>query len=658
MPRILISILIIIFLIILLSLFFLSTNTKIAMNFKNDTTISREEYQSHSLKSLKSNQWYSTLFSENKEQPIYAFPLAYKITNKGLGFSYPNVIRTQNTIFGSYSEDFTVGYKNFFSNISVVEIGDWSIRIVTKNNNESLDFTITHGIPFTAIQAKGKNLIFSFKEKVEIYENNKKQIGGSAAGDSYVFITNGNVYAVFLETPSEIFVKDKEIIIVDPVNLQVALLDTRNNYKKFKEASRVKIIGTNVEYRIKGNEIFTDYRIVSENGIPLITLLPHQYNYLETDLPFIGSYETLRGSLKLVRINTFTTRLKVSNLPDTFESIENMPEINKQISIDINDFIKEKVPTSKDYFLGIWFGKASSLILLADSQDLDDDRDKLIDYITPFFIRSLNYFNYDSSKSSLIATNPEFGNDRLNDHHFHYGYFIRMAAVLSKYDRSLIPKINSKIDQMVDDIANTDRTSDLYPYIRNFDTYEGHSWADGYGDTPDGNNQESSSEALNAWYAVYLWGKVTNNEKVSNVGSYLFATEKSSAYEYWWNNKRIYKKPYEHMIASIVWGGKVDYSTWFSGETNMKYGIQILPVTPASSYLRELTDFNDYVNDYIKSGGNIEKSWGELFTILESFYNPSKAIVNLSKVKNYYDATPKSLFMYMIYNNKKNNNKD
>ena len=60
---------------------------------------------------------------------------------------------------------------------------------------------------------------------------------------------------------------------------------------------------------------------------------------------------------------------------------------------------------------------------------------------------------------------------------------------------------------LVSDIATTTRGGTAFPFLRNFDPYEGHSWASGVGLGDAGNNQEPSSEAVNAWAGLILWGE-------------------------------------------------------------------------------------------------------------------------------------------------------
>ena len=68
------------------------------------------------------------------------------------------------------------------------------------------------------------------------------------------------------------------------------------------------------------------------------------------------------------------------------------------------------------------------------------------------------------------------------------------------------------VNLLIRDIASPDPDDPMFPSIRCFDLYAGHSWASGHAKFADGNNQESSSESMNAWYAMMLWGEVTGDE--------------------------------------------------------------------------------------------------------------------------------------------------
>jgi endoglucanase Acf2 len=158
---------------------------------------------------------------------------------------------------------------------------------------------------------------------------------------------------------------------------------------------------------------------------------------------------------------------------------------------------------------------------------------------------------------------------------------------LSRYDKEYLSDNSDFINLLVKDIANDDRDDRTFPYLRVFDAYEGHSWASGMGLFADGNNQESSSEAVNAWYALYLWSNVIGNERLKETALYLYSEESASALWYWIGIDR--GDPnfsnFRHTFVSLLWGGKVDAATWFSPRPEAKLAIQLLPISPGSSYL-------------------------------------------------------------------------
>src|SRR6202035_5411999 len=127
--------------------------------------------------------------------------------------------------------------------------------------------------------------------------------------------------------------------------------------------------------------------------------------------------------------------------------------------------------------------------------------------------------------------------------------------------------------------ANPDRADPQFPFLRNFDPYAGHSWASGYAKFADGNNQESSSEAMNAWYGLILWGEATGDTKLRDLGVWLYTTELAGVEEYWFDvTGENFPKAFTMPALGMVWGGKGAYATWFSGDAEAVQGINWLPI--------------------------------------------------------------------------------
>lgn len=625
------------------------STTPIRIKQKAQTIVS---FSGHDRTPFISNQWYSSVFNHFPSSPLYAMPIAYKVTPKGLGFSYPLIKKTKNTIFAPYTEDFSVGFARELKKPEITAIGDWTIGMKMKNNTNALSFTIGHGIPYTIFSISGENTKISITHNFSININGSPLKNSDIKTDAFILSTNDNYYYISFPAKTAIHIDTDAIVIPQTTKLFVGLLDKKENTALFKNIRASEITDSSISIKVDSDKITATYQVVTPQGtVALMGLYPHQYDNLTERTTVIGTYQTLRGEIKILRTNTFDNEIPLIVPSGTMSKLANdHPDISKQIKQDISDIITNKKPNSNDYFLGTWFGKVTNLLLLADVYNLDGEKKKLLQFVEPIFQKSLSGFVYDKQKTSIIAMKPEFGNEKLNDHHFHYGYYLRTAAVISNFDLSFLPKIKKQIDSLASDIANIDKTSTEYPFLRNFDIYESHSLADGEGATEDGNNQESTSEAINAWYGVYLWAKVINDTMLQKYALFLYNSEIIGAKYYWFDIKNIYTSPYAHAIATIVWGGKVDFATWFSDKTNMKYGIELLPFTPASGYLGKL-EFQKYADDFAANGGNQTESWGDLFVMWKSFYAPDQAIALKDKVTKQEDNTSRAMFLYMLYSN-------
>ena len=158
--------------------------------------------------------------------------------------------------------------------------------------------------------------------------------------------------------------------------------------------------------------------------------------------------------------------------------------------------------------------------------------------------------------------------------------------------------------------------------MRNFSPFEGHSWASGFEDPESGNNQESTSEAMNAWYGVILYGMASDNEKIKDLGIYLYTTELSAINSYWFDiDQDVLDSKYvkqgtnqiKNNMASLVWSGKYDYATWFSADPAMVQGIQLLPITAGSYYLATNKEYIKNSIETLKNKGN-SKSWNDIWS--------------------------------------------
>lgn len=140
-------------------------------------------------------------------------------------------------------------------------------------------------------------------------------------------------------------------------------------------------------------------------------------------------------------------------------------------------------------------------------------------------------FTYDPVNKGIIRQTPSFGSDESNDHHFHYGYFLYAAGVLAAQDLALAERWAPVMDLLAADIAMSPGSAE-FPQRRNYDVYASHAWASGTSPFADGNNQESSSEAVNAWAGLTLWAKTRGNAALQTQATWMHALEAQSARAY------------------------------------------------------------------------------------------------------------------------------
>jgi endo-1,3(4)-beta-glucanase len=170
-----------------------------------------------------------------------------------------------------------------------------------------------------------------------------------------------------------------------------------------------------------------------------------------------------------------------------------------------------------------------------------------------------------------------------------------MTSTLANY--SFSPK--DWIDALIRDYANPNEHDSHFPHQRHQDDYAGHSWASGLSAITDGQNEQSSSEAVNAYYALALYAKAMHDETLYSWGQFLTARELVSAQTYWQvrSDSSIYSAVFKenNWVVANLWANKVDANAYFNTCTEYRcgleysFGIEMLPLNAISL---ELLDKN------------------------------------------------------------------
>ena len=93
----------------------------------------------------------------------------------------------------------------------------------------------------------------------------------------------------------------------------------------------------------------------------------------------------------------------------------------------------------------------------------------------------------------------------------------RGGPARARTTRTLADELAPVMNLLAQDIAAA-LPSDELPQLRTFDPYAGHSWASGTSPFADGNNQESSSEAVTAWNGLGLWAQASDQDGARDAG--------------------------------------------------------------------------------------------------------------------------------------------
>lgn len=151
-------------------------------------------------------------------------------------------------------------------------------------------------------------------------------------------------------------------------------------------------------------------------------------------------------------------------------------------------------------------------------------------------IYTSGFFQYNPVYDTIYGFPSGYGSvQTLSDKHFHWGYFLKSAAVIGRHDPAWLQAYRPLFTQLSQDVANRNRSNKAYPFLRNFSPFYGHSWADGTANGGLGDNQESTSEAINFAAGLIELAQETGDQPSRDLGLLLYEQEIRGAEQYWFN---------------------------------------------------------------------------------------------------------------------------
>ncbi|CAI5940562.1 unnamed protein product [Closterium sp. NIES-65] len=260
----------------------------------------------------------------------------------------------------------------------------------------------------------------------------------------------------------------------------------------------------------------------------------------------------------------------------------------------------------------------------------------------------------------------EYGAGMYNDHHFHYGYFIYNAATFAQFDSAWRDQYGAALKDLMADYMSPERTA-AFPRLRHFDAYALHSWASGLFEFGDGRNQESFSEAVNAYCVGALLASVLGDQPLATLGATLAAVEALAGQTLMHvplassNPDPSLSPGYEAVFADgnrvvgVLWSTKRDAALWFAPPADMekRVGIQVLPVSPFLKHLFPDPEFAKQLVEWAQPvlSGAATDEWRGFAWALQALYDPQGARANIAALGAFDDGNSKTNMLWWLASN-------
>ncbi|MGM0462604.1 MAG: glycosyl hydrolase [Fibrobacterota bacterium] len=622
---------------------------------------------------VPTNGWGTSLvFQRNSDtqhsHPMFPHPLGLETQDRGLAMGYanehyvhipdePGYTHLAHAIFG-LPLDLVIGAEGLNSTHSMLDdYSDWTHTAAWEGH----DFKVTfgQGLPFVYAETGGSDARVEATGEPQVWFEDENILGISVGTRHY---------ALFAPQGSSWHIEDKTLTsdllgrgYYSAAVLPAAEEDILRDYAQYA-FSFVRNTEVSWEYDMENSRINTRYTVETEalEGSETGTLMALYYHqWKNTDHPLEDyTYVTPKGDMRVISGNEFTTNLTYTGI------LPSLPNRHSESPLYADSLLhayisemeelspEELIRTNGDtYWTGKEFYRTSMLVRIADQAGRADARDYFLDILKTRLESWLTaepgvaseIFYHDSNWGVLLGYESSFNAaNGLNDHHFHYGYFITGAALIAQYDSEWAREDNwgGMVNLIIKNCVNPVRGDDFAPFLRTFDPYSGHSWASGHANFGSGNNQESSSEAVNFSSSVALWGTITGNDELRDLGAYLYTTEVEAVHSYWMDVRdEVYPDDYPKNAAGMIWGNKVDYATWFSAAPEMIRGINFLPITGGSNYLGHYPEYvrNSYAQMEEEKGEPFEH-WMDVLWGFLAYGDPLRAAEEFEERKDSYNV--------------------
>lgn len=574
---------------------------------------------------LPTNSFWENIIVGTGQNRVNALPYQVRVLPDGLSVSVPNVVTDTVAAVTPVVTDLALGATNTFTRQEIVARDDLSVTVEFSGGGESsMTVPIVAGMAY--VTARYVNTVPVLSTQHAITSIDGGGASGSVSGTRFELgMNDGKRWLVYTSAPITLTYSAGTLTSSAPFtgDLRVAVVPSSGNVAALDEHRSSIPLGGSARAKLEGNTALYELEWKTEDdSSPLMYTLPHhQALSTQTAEATNTRVRTVRGEMAAIAAKRWTLRYDAPafgfTAPRAIDPARRAAIVDALAS-DAGYNPNAETVSQDPYFGGKQLAKLARLIVIAEELGDTDRALAMRARLTPLVNAWLDGTNgnplvYDTRWGGIVSNRgvndvgADFGQGYYNDHHFHYGYHLYAAAVLAKGDASWATQYRDKVLWLVRDIANPASNDPYFPRFRHIDFFGGHSWANGLFDLSDGRNQESTSEAVHAWYAVSLVGQALSDDRLAGIGRTLLAIESAAAQTYWQIPES--SKVYDSALASRrvlgnLWSTKADYATFFGANPEYVFGIQMLPYTPAT----ELLLSPEWIND----------SWGLMQTTINA----------------------------------------
>lgn len=628
---------------------------------------------------IPTNDWWSNILMpktpNNFAGNLHAYPVTIVPQNYGCDLIFPINWVNQDMV-----KDFPLRIKGTgfapAKNIAK-DWNDWGLMVNLQDGTKSMDITMGNGMPMAWFETSGFNPFIEFGNNTIFFDDAGVAINFPFTGNHFGAFYGGRYYGIYAPNNTVFSRTGNNITITNSLTqnyFTIATLksmpdltyyqtfaysiprDTKVSWVYSPTNAKIDVTWTIITQNLKGE---AEQRIIQGFN-------PHHYKDCTTDFNFIAqSYATPRGLMKCAVGNIFKFTYDFNGVlaHTPVPTVQNVP----------NPYSPTKMAERLDNFATLnqfgndtyWGGKnllnAAKYTLMANSTNNANlntiktkSRNALIDWLTYTPGETSKFFaRYDKWKA-LVGFSPSYGSEQFTDNHFHYGYLIHAAALQGMLDKPFLDQYAPMLKLIVKQYANWERNDNQFPFLRTFSPWKGFSYAGGTS-SPDGNNQESSSEAINAWAGMFLLGDLLGDNGMRDAAAFGYLSESRAIKEYWLDvDDENIPATFPHSMVGIVFENGMSYGTWFSARPIHIHGIQWLPWSPVFNHLAKYPAYlqQDYAimkaEEQTTQGASDESNfgadWGNVALAYEQMYNPAYVAQRLDE---YWAAPANSAYNNM-----------